>query len=204
MALLSCHAGHHDWEELYLWAECFRWQRRDDRRQCQTPEQCVGLRWGHAGRSCLLRPVCRLHQRDQSPQRDRAAKRVQANPSTTRSNARGNCTVICGHTIGSIAFVGAGAVVTTDVPAYGLMLGNPARWVGWMCRCGVRLPLEGALLACSACGATYRQKEDILSLPTGFEHVNVLSSAEEVLLQLNTLWTTVFPHCEPPLINPQR
>ena len=70
-----------------------------------------------------------------------------------------NCTIICGHTIGQYAFVGAGAVVTTDVPAYGLMLGNPARWVGWMCRCGVRLPLEGALLACSACGATYRQKE---------------------------------------------
>ena len=47
-----------------------------------------------------------------------------------------NCTIVCGSTIGEYAFVGAGAVVNRDVSAYALMLGVPARRVGWMCRCG--------------------------------------------------------------------
>ncbi len=50
-----------------------------------------------------------------------------------------NCTVVCGHTIGAYAFVGAGAVVTKDVPDYALVVGNPARLTGWMCECGVKL-----------------------------------------------------------------
>ena len=71
-----------------------------------------------------------------------------------------NATVVCGHTLGEYAFVGAGSVVTRDVPAYALMVGVPARHVGWMCRCGVRLPLaapipERAEVRCAACGAEY-------------------------------------------------
>ncbi len=56
-----------------------------------------------------------------------------------------NCTVICGITIGEFAFVGAGAVVNTDVPAYALMVGVPARQIGWMSEFGeqLSLPLEG-------------------------------------------------------------
>jgi len=56
-----------------------------------------------------------------------------------------NCTIICGVTIGEFAFVGAGAVVTQDVPAYALMVGVPARQIGWMSEFGERLnlPLEG-------------------------------------------------------------
>src|SRR2546428_340830 len=50
-----------------------------------------------------------------------------------------NCTVVCGHTIGRFAFVGAGAVVTRDVPDYALVVGNPGRVAGWMCECGVKL-----------------------------------------------------------------
>lgn len=67
-----------------------------------------------------------------------------------------NSTIMCGHTIGRYAFIGAGAVVTKDVPPYALMLGNPARRAGWMCRCGVRLP-AGNEPKCSACGAVYRE-----------------------------------------------
>lgn len=71
-----------------------------------------------------------------------------------------NATVICGNTIGKYAFVGAGAVVTRDVEDYSLMIGNPARRVGWMCRCGVRLEdNRGALsiLECPSCGLLYWQ-----------------------------------------------
>lgn len=65
-----------------------------------------------------------------------------------------NCTVVCGITVGSYAFIGAGAVLTRDVPDYALMLGVPAKQVGWACYCGVRLP-QGDAPACEACGRTY-------------------------------------------------
>jgi UDP-2-acetamido-3-amino-2,3-dideoxy-glucuronate N-acetyltransferase len=67
-----------------------------------------------------------------------------------------NATVVCGHNIGEYAFVGAGAVVTKHVPAYGLVTGVPARRVGWMCRCGTRLP-SGAHPTCAACGQGYAE-----------------------------------------------
>jgi UDP-2-acetamido-3-amino-2,3-dideoxy-glucuronate N-acetyltransferase len=68
-----------------------------------------------------------------------------------------NCTVMCGHDVGAYAFIGAGAVVTRDVPPYALMLGTPARRAGWMCRCGIRLPDGKSELQCTACGARYRE-----------------------------------------------
>lgn len=69
-----------------------------------------------------------------------------------------NCTVVCGVTIGEFAFVGAGAVITRDVPAYALMVGVPARQVGWMSEYGERLdlPLEGqAETVCPHTGQRY-------------------------------------------------
>jgi len=67
-----------------------------------------------------------------------------------------NATIVCGSTLGEFAFVGAGAVVTKDVPAYALMAGVPARRIGWMCQCGVRLPDSGAA-TCASCGTTYEK-----------------------------------------------
>lgn len=52
-----------------------------------------------------------------------------------------NCTIVCGVTIGTYAFIGAGSVVTKNVPAFALMQGVPARQTGWMCHCGAKLPL---------------------------------------------------------------
>ncbi|WP_300156593.1 Gfo/Idh/MocA family oxidoreductase [Solidesulfovibrio sp.] len=68
-----------------------------------------------------------------------------------------NCTIVCGHVIGRYAFVGAGSVVTRDVPDHALVVGNPARRIGWMCACGEKL---GASLRCPACDAAYVEGEE--------------------------------------------
>ena len=67
-----------------------------------------------------------------------------------------NATIVCGSTLGEYAFIGAGAVVRGDVPAYALMVGVPARRVGWMCQCGTRLQLQDGAGRCPAWGASYR------------------------------------------------
>ena len=70
-----------------------------------------------------------------------------------------NSTIVCGHTIGRYAFVGAGTVITKDVPDYALLVGNPGRIAGWVCECGVKLtsgilPPESA--GCKVCHLQYR------------------------------------------------
>ena len=70
-----------------------------------------------------------------------------------------NCTVVCGHNIGAYAFVGAGAVITKDIPDYAMVVGNPGRISGWVCECGVKLATGAtppATAACGVCGARYR------------------------------------------------
>jgi UDP-2-acetamido-3-amino-2,3-dideoxy-glucuronate N-acetyltransferase len=77
-----------------------------------------------------------------------------------------NATVVCGHTIGRFAFIGAGTVVTRDVPDYALVIGNPGRITGWICECGVKLsgsmapPLRAQ---CDTCGKEYRNAGDALA-----------------------------------------
>jgi UDP-2-acetamido-3-amino-2,3-dideoxy-glucuronate N-acetyltransferase len=70
-----------------------------------------------------------------------------------------NATILCGASIGEYAFIGAGAVVRGDVLPYALMVGVPARRVGWICQCGVTLALEGGAAVCAQCGSKYREEE---------------------------------------------
>ncbi len=71
-----------------------------------------------------------------------------------------NATVVCGHTVGRWALIGAGAVVAGDVPDHALMLGVPARRKGWVCECGAILPDD---LACPHCGRRYAEGENGLT-----------------------------------------
>lgn len=87
----------------------------------------------------------------------------EARPTLVRQGATlgANATIVCGVTIGRYAFVGAGAVVTHDVPDHALVYGNPARQHGWVCACGEALDND---FVCTACGTAFSlQKDDTLS-----------------------------------------
>lgn len=75
-----------------------------------------------------------------------------------------NATIICGVTIGKCALVGAGSVVTKDVPDYALVVGVPAnRILGWVCECGQRLNFENEIALCPICQKKYRQQNEQVS-----------------------------------------
>jgi len=69
-----------------------------------------------------------------------------------------NATIVCGNTIGKWAFVGAGAVVTKDVPDYAIVAGVPAKIIGWMCECGERLNFKKGKAICKKCKRKYKKK----------------------------------------------
>jgi UDP-2-acetamido-3-amino-2,3-dideoxy-glucuronate N-acetyltransferase len=75
-----------------------------------------------------------------------------------------NSTIVCGNTIGRYAFVGAGAVVTKDVPDHALVVGNPAKIVGWMCECGYQLTFNENTANCSACEKQYIKDKESVSV----------------------------------------
>lgn len=73
-----------------------------------------------------------------------------------------NATIVCGNTIGQYAFVGAGSVVTKDVPPYAVVYGNPARVHGYACECGAKLHFENGRAACAECRRTYARENDVV------------------------------------------
>jgi UDP-2-acetamido-3-amino-2,3-dideoxy-glucuronate N-acetyltransferase len=104
------------------------------------------------GPSCVFTNV--------STPRSHVSRRGEYQPTLVRRGATigANATVVCGVTLGRYAFVGAGAVVTKDVADFALVVGSPARRVGWMCHCGVRLGLEEGAARCERCGTAYREE----------------------------------------------
>lgn len=77
-----------------------------------------------------------------------------------------NATIVCGRTLGKHCFIGAGAVVTKEVPDYALVVGSPARIIGWMCECGTRLQFTDDFATCDRCGRTYEQTGEYHIQPT--------------------------------------
>jgi acetyltransferase-like isoleucine patch superfamily enzyme len=92
---------------------------------------------------------------------DKRPRSKQYPPEFTQTLLRQGCsmgansTTLPGLTIGRYAMVGAGAVVTRSIPDFGLVFGNPARLMGWVCKCGVRLPVAVAGRMTCACGLIY-------------------------------------------------
>jgi UDP-2-acetamido-3-amino-2,3-dideoxy-glucuronate N-acetyltransferase len=99
-----------------------------------------------------------INPRSHVPRRDQFRTTVFRVGATVGANS----TIVCGTTIGRYAFIGAGTVVTRDVPDYALVYGNPGKARGWMCQCGVKLALavQGTGRAkCNECGLHYIQDE---------------------------------------------
>jgi len=89
----------------------------------------------------------------------------QVRPTLVKKGATlgANCTIVCGHPIGKYAFIGAGAVVTKDVLGHALIVGNPAKQIGWFCQCGECLTDD---FECLACGKSFIESEKGLQLKT--------------------------------------
>lgn len=88
---------------------------------------------------------------------------VQAHLVRNGASIGANATLMCGVTIGTAAFVAAGAVVTHDVPDYALVVGNPARHAGWTCRCGVKVEVDDdGSTRCGAWGSAYTLHTGVL------------------------------------------
>jgi dTDP-4-amino-4,6-dideoxygalactose transaminase/acetyltransferase-like isoleucine patch superfamily enzyme len=104
-----------------------------------------------------------------------------------------NAVIICGNDIGRFSFIGAGAVVTKDVPDYALVVGNPGKIIGWMCYCGVRLDFHGhSETTCTACGREYMMKSDKQISEKKNEQVTSVP-----LLDLKAQYATIRQQIEP-------
>ena len=105
------------------------------------------------GPSCVFTNV--INPRSHVNRKDEYKKTTIRKGATIGANA----TIVCGNEIGKYAFVGAGSVVTKNIPEYGLCYGNPAKLVGWVCECGERLELTESFATCWSCKQKYRLSE---------------------------------------------
>ena len=110
------------------------------------------------GPSCVFTNV--INPRSEIPRMKKLKKIIVRKGASIGANA----TIICGNNIGKYSFVGAGAVVTKNIPDYALVYGNPAKIMGWMCQCGEKLDFKKGKVRCKSCGKEYKKKENTVSL----------------------------------------
>src|SRR5690349_14896886 len=96
--------------------------------------------------------------------RSHVSRKDEYMPTLVRRGASvgANATIVCGVTLGRYSFVGAGSVVTRDVPDYALVYGSPARLHGWVCQCGEPLQFVEDRAVCKRCGDAYRKQEQVV------------------------------------------
>jgi acetyltransferase-like isoleucine patch superfamily enzyme len=124
--------------------------------------------------NCFLGPHC-VFTNDINPRAYIKKGPEALSPTVVRHHASigANATIVCGNTLGAYSFVGAGSVVIRDVPAHGLVVGNPARQIGWMCACAHKLPAKVALaigerVDCPKCNASFFRTLEGLTLQNDF------------------------------------
>ncbi len=119
--------------------------------------------WAHVivEDNCFLGPHC-VFTNDMNPRAYIKKGPETLLPTLIKANSTigANATIVCGNTIGRFAFVGAGSVVIRDVEEYAMVVGNPARQIGWMCECAAKLPMTasaaiGEACACGQCHAEF-------------------------------------------------
>jgi acetyltransferase-like isoleucine patch superfamily enzyme len=111
--------------------------------------------------NCFLGPHC-VFTNDMNPRAYIKKGPEALLPTLVKANSTigANAVIVCGNTIGRFAFVGAGSVVIRDVLEYAMVVGNPARQIGWMCECAAKLPMKvsaaiGDTCACGQCRAEF-------------------------------------------------
>lgn len=129
----------------------------------------------------FLGPNCVLTN-DRNPRAYIKKSGTELEPTHIRENATigANATIVCGVTVGRYAFIGAGTVVVRSVPDFALLVGNPARQIGWMCVCAERLPLSvpaprGASVTCAHCRRTFQ-----IAAGGALEQTGQLTSKERI------------------------
>jgi UDP-2-acetamido-3-amino-2,3-dideoxy-glucuronate N-acetyltransferase len=117
--------------------------------------------------NCFLGPHC-VFTNDTNPRAHikKGADKLRPTLIKAGSTIGANATIVCGNTIGRFAFVGAGSVVIRDVQEYALVVGNPARQIGWVCECAEKLAIRASAAVgedcrCSHCG------EEFVRVPSG-------------------------------------
>ncbi len=159
LALFPSHGRLYHWGALQYRAKRGHLSGRQAGGRLQDPEQRLCLhRRGVRGRrvpGAVLRFYQRINPRAFIERKSEYRRTVVKKGASIGANA----TIVCGHDIGRYAFVGAGSVVTKNVPDYAMVYGSPAKVQGYVCQCGEKLHFAEGKACCTACGKQYHMND---------------------------------------------